>query len=139
MSNEKLSRLHTALVDARAGYKTAIEDAETAEIKALLQQVDAVHAAAHADIDKALLAHGEKPDEDGSYMSTVHRTVISVRAALTGIDENTLSSFASGEERIADLYDDAIEHEADPATADMLGYHKSRLAGMITRMKKVAA
>lgn len=139
MSNDKLAKLHTTLVDARAGYETAIKDAETTELKALFEQMFAIHGAAHADIDKALLAQGEKPDESGSFMSTVHKAVISVRSAVAGIDENSLSSFVSGEQRIAEQYDVAIEDERDAATVEMLQYHKSRLLGMITRMGQAAA
>jgi Domain of unknown function (DUF2383) len=46
-------------------------------------------------------------------MGTVHKTVISVRSATTGLDENSLSSFASGEERIIDKYDEALADAAE--------------------------
>ncbi|QKD05262.1 ferritin-like domain-containing protein [Mesorhizobium loti] len=139
MSKDKLSRLHTTLVDARAGYETAIDDAETAKLKAMFEQMFAIHGAAHSDIDKALVAKGEKPDESGSFMSTVHKAVISVRSAVTGVDENSLSSFVSGEQRIVEQYDEAIQDELDASTVAMLQYHKSRLLGMITRMQQNAA
>ena len=138
MSDHKLARLHTTLLDARSGYETAIDDAETAQTKALFEQMYAVHGAAHADLDKALLAHGDEPDESGSLMSTVHKAVISVRSAVTGIDENSLSSFVSGEQRIVEQYDEAIQDELDASTVAMLQYHKSRLLGMITRMQQAA-
>ena len=137
--HDELAKLHTTLVDALAGYETAIDDAETTGVKAIFEQMHAVHGAAHADIDKVLLAHGEEPDESGSFMATVHKAVISVRSAVTGVDENSLSSFVSGEQRIIEQYDDAIQHELDASTVAMLQYHKSRLLGMITRMQQNAA
>lgn len=139
MSHHKLSDLHTALVDAQSGYETAIDKAETPQVRAIFEQVRAVHGAAHADIDEALRAKGEMPDETGSFMSTVHKAVISVRSAVTGVDENALSSFVSGEERIVEYYDEAIREEQDAATAAMLHGHRDRLLAMIERMRQAEA
>ena len=53
-------------------------------------------------------------------MTTVHETVVSVRAAISVISEKTLPAFNSGEEEIAKFYDEAVE-EAGPnnRTTDM--------------------
>lgn len=81
-----LAALHTALVDARNGYEEAIRRAERPDLKAIFQRVKALHQDAHAELHQALLARGFTPDESGSFMSTVHRTVISVRSAVVGLD-----------------------------------------------------
>ena len=54
----------------------------------------------HSEIHAGLSKLGEKPDDSGSFMSTVHKTVISVRSAVTGLGSNALSSFVMGEEQI---------------------------------------
>jgi hypothetical protein len=55
----------------------------------------------HMELHQALVTAGEKPDENGSFMSVVHETVVGVRACLTGISKKTLPAFASGEENMS--------------------------------------
>ncbi len=131
-----LKSLHTALIDAMQGYEMAIESAESREIKTVFEEMRLNHRRAHADVDALLRAKGETPDESGSFMSTVHKTVIAVRSATTGLDYSSLKSFADGEERNLKAYDDAIQESAgDKLVVDKLTPHRHRLIGMIARMK----
>jgi uncharacterized protein (TIGR02284 family) len=142
MSNsfhEALAALHTAIVDAREGYLKAIEKADDQTVAATFRETRALHDAAHDDIHAALSAKGATPGDDGSFMGTVHKTVISVRSAVAGLDEGSLASFASGEENILEKYDDAIRDERDEGVAAMLRAHRQRLAGRIAEMKRLAA
>ena len=83
---------------------------------------------------------GEKPDESGSFMTTVHKTMTSARSAVTGINANALSPFISGEESIFEEYDEAIkEASADSATRDMLTGRRSGLSAQIAEMKSMKA
>src|SRR6201994_3702225 len=92
----------------------------------------------HVELHQTLLAAGETPDENGSFMTTVHETVIKVRAAITGISEKTLPAFISGEEEIAKLYDEAIE-EDEQRTLDLLVRQRTNLNAKIQEMKRLAA
>lgn len=138
MPNTSLAALHTAILDAREGYEKAIEKSDDAVATSLFKAMLAQHADAHADVHDALTRLGEKADESGSFMATVHKTVISVRAAVTGVDESTLKSFADGEERILERYDDALGEQADPATISTLKRHRARLADRIAEMREMA-
>ncbi|WP_293855213.1 DUF2383 domain-containing protein [uncultured Alsobacter sp.] len=139
MSDDALLSLHTALVDVREGYRTAIEKAEDPAVLAELRTVDGLHATAHADLDRILAARGDRPDEDGSLMGTVHKTVITARAAIVGLGEGSLDSFASGEENTLESYDDALRSEQDPTVKATLSQHRSALAAQVAKMKTVAA
>lgn len=141
MSNyESLKALHTALVDARAGYKEAESRADDPQVAAIFQEADAAHERAHGEIHDLLAGRGEKPDDGGSFMSTVHETVIAIRSAVTGLDDAALSSFASGEERILARYDDAIQESAGSEdVVSVLQHHRRKLSGLIARMKAAAA
>jgi len=138
--NEPLKSLHTKLLDAKNGYETAIADAETPEMKALFERIASLHERAHADVHAILLAKGEHPDESGSFLSLVHKTVITVRSATTGLDRASLPSFADGEERIIQAYDRAI---AELGTSDPSGgtlrMHRDALSAAIAEMKQLAA
>jgi uncharacterized protein (TIGR02284 family) len=137
MAAESLKKLHTDLVDNRNGYEEAVKDAEP-PLNAFFAEMVALKEKDHAELHGALSRLGEKPDEDGSFMSTVHKTVISVRAAVTGLGTNALSSFVMGEEQIVDAYDTALKDFAsDPEIVATLTRQKATLLTKIAQMKQM--
>ncbi len=138
-STDERKALHTALIDARRGYEEAVEDSDRPELTALFREMIALHNKHHAEVHGLLTTRGETPDDSGSFMSTVHKTVIGIRAAVTGLDENALSSFASGEERIVDQYDKAITEAQTGHGADVLTRQRDELTLKIAEMKRIAA
>ncbi len=135
MSENSLNELHTALVDAQEGYETAIKDADDETVRRLFERARDTHAEAHADIHEALAARQGEVEGEGSFMGTVHKTVIAVRAAVTGLDEKALGAFAEGEERILKAYDKAIADEPDGHVAEMLGRYREEVVGLIASFK----
>ena len=90
----------------------------------------------HQEIHHALSARGETPDESGSFMATVHKTMTSARSAVTGINAGALGPFISGEESILGEYDAAVEEASnDSATRDMLAKQKQGLFAKVAEMK----
>ncbi|MGJ5181455.1 ferritin-like domain-containing protein [Bradyrhizobium oligotrophicum] len=138
MTADSLKTLHTALVDARNGYQEAAKDADTPALKSLFAEMISLKERDHAELHDALTRLGETPDDSGSFMSTVHETVISVRAAVTGLGTNALSSFVSGEEQIVADYDDALKDCAgDPAITATLRRQRGTLLTKIAEMKQL--
>lgn len=105
---ETLTTLHTALIDSRNGYQEALDDAEGKGLTPLFQTMIALRDKDAAGLAQHLRQLGEPVDGEGSFMSTVHRTVISIRAVLTGLDNSILPALIDGEERIIGYYDDAV-------------------------------
>ena len=137
MAADSLKKLHTDLVDNRNGYEEAVKDAEL-PLKAFFAEMVALKEKDHAELHGALTRLGEKPDEDGSFMSTVHKTVISVRAAVSGLGTNALSSFVMGEEQIVDAYDTALKDFAsDPEIVATLTRQKATLLTKIAQMRQM--
>ncbi|MBY0611300.1 MAG: PA2169 family four-helix-bundle protein [Beijerinckiaceae bacterium] len=93
-----------------------------------------LHDRHHAEIHKLLLDAGEKPDENGSFMQTVHASIISLRASITGL-KSALSSFASGEGRIVAMYNEVLTDLQNPAVAAILIRQKFELQSRITDLK----
>ncbi len=135
MNADRLESLHTAILDAREGYSKAIEKAEQPDVRSLFSDIDAAHASAHADIHKALESEGEDADDSGSFMGSVHKTVIAVRSAVTGIDRDALGGFIDGEKRILGLYDEAIGEGRSTRIAAMLEHHRAALDDLVGRME----
>jgi uncharacterized protein (TIGR02284 family) len=137
--NGSLGSLHTALIDVSNGYDEAIRDAEQPELKAIFSRLKLAHERAHAELHNLLLARGLKPDDGGSFMSTVHKTIISVRSAVTGLNDEALSAFAEGEERIVEDYNRAIEgNRDDAAVVGLLERQKEALKDEIRVMRATA-
>jgi uncharacterized protein (TIGR02284 family) len=137
--NGSLASLHTALIDASNGYDEAIRDADQPELKAIFGRLKLAHEKAHAELHHLLLARGLKPDDGGSFMSTVHKTIISVRSAVTGLNDEALSAFAEGEERIVEDYNRAIEgNRDDAAVVGLLERQKEALKDEIRVMRATA-
>jgi uncharacterized protein (TIGR02284 family) len=108
-------------------------------MRSVFQDMIALHERSLAELRPELEARGQKPDDQGSFMTTVHETVISVRSAVTGLDENALGAFASGEERILKSYDAAIgESRADPRLGQILERQRDALRTRIEGMQSAA-
>ncbi len=131
-----LRSLHTSEIDARNGYQEALEDAEGKGMTLLFAQMIALHQDHADELAKELAVAGEKPDDSGSFMSTVHKTIMDVRALFDGLDESVLPGLIDGEKRNVGKYDDALKAaQAKPATAVLLGTQRDRIARKIAEME----
>lgn len=133
MANDELKKLHTAIIDAEHGYDEAAKDAETPALAEFFGQMSQLHQSHHDEIHRLLVSLGEKPDDDGSFMTSIHKGVISVRAAITGL-QSAIASFASGEEKLLERYNDAME-STEPTAGPILRRQKAALQAKIVEMK----
>ena len=140
MAADALKKLHTAMLDTREGYEVAERDAATRALVSLFGAMIELLTKDHEEIHRALAGMGEHPDDSGSFMETVHKTVTSVRAAVTDLDADALSPFISGEKNILEEYDAAIgEIEADATIRDMLIEQKVALMSKVAEMEAMKA
>jgi uncharacterized protein (TIGR02284 family) len=139
MAVECVKKLHTALVDTRGAYELALKDTEDAEVAGICREMISLRHSDHKQLHQSLILAGEVPDENGSFMSIVHETVIGVRAAISGISKKTLPAFASGEEDIITLYDEALAETSSHADiSDILTRQRDNLLKKIAAMKNLA-
>ena len=138
MTTDALKKLHTAMLDTREGYEVAEKNAETPALTELFGQMITLRSKDHQAIHSTLIDMGEHPDDSGSLMAVVHKSVTSVRAAVAGISSDALSPFISGEEQIAKAYDAAIdEASANAAVRDMLIDQQTALLAKIAEMMAI--
>ena len=83
---DALSTLHTTLVDSRNGYEEALKDAGKSGLVTLFEEMVALRQQTSIELEPLLLRSGATPDDNGSFMSTVHRTIISFQSMLTDLD-----------------------------------------------------
>jgi uncharacterized protein (TIGR02284 family) len=140
MAPESLKKLHTALVNTRAAYELAFKDTDDEEVGRICKEMISLRHTDHQELHQSLILAGEVPNENGSFMSVVHETVVGVRAALTGISKKTLPAFVSGEENIVEEYNDALrEASEEPNLTEVLTRQKKNLLAKITEMRKLRA
>jgi uncharacterized protein (TIGR02284 family) len=132
---DQLKSLHTASIDARNGYQEALEDAEGRGLTPLFRDMIAVHDRHASELGTALTAAGQKPDNGGSFMSTVHRTIMSVRSLFDGLDESVLPGLIDGEERNVGKYDDAMKLGFPASLSSHLTTQRAELVEKIAAMK----
>lgn len=137
---DALKNLHASLVDTRHGYEEACKDGPEPDLLPTLERMTVMHAAAASQIAAMLAALGAPADDQGSFMSTVNRAVIGLRALITGLGENILPALASGEEVNIAKYDAVLASaELGPSHRAVILAQRDALESAIARMKSTAA
>jgi uncharacterized protein (TIGR02284 family) len=132
---EELKSLHTQLVDSLEGYQAALEELKDPKVSALVSGMVTMRSSHHRQLDRCLHAMGEQPDESGSFMSNVHRTIIKIRSVFTGVDENIIPGLIDGDSRILEQYRETIRAGDRPDAVEMLQKQSSELAQKIHEME----
>jgi uncharacterized protein (TIGR02284 family) len=102
----------------------------------LFREMIALHARHADELGDQLRAQGEVANDDGSFMSTVHRTVIGIRSLFGGLGESVLPGLIDGEKRNVSHYDDVLRDETLPAaTRDLLLRQRAQLETVIAGMQ----
>jgi uncharacterized protein (TIGR02284 family) len=106
---DHLKSLHTGAIDSRNGYQEALKDAEGHGLTPLFREMISLHEQNATELAQQLVGAGEQPNNDGSFMTTVNRTIMSVRSLFGGLGESVLSGLIDGEKRNIGRYDSALK------------------------------
>lgn len=101
-----IANAHTRTVDALAGYETMVEKAEPEFLPTATRFRD-MHERHASHLSAMLANNGRTPDDDGSFMATVNRMVVSTRAFFDEIDEDVMKQIRDGEEWVTEALADA--------------------------------
>ena len=130
-----LRSLHTGAIDARNGYREALEDAEGKGMTPLFRDMVALHEGNASELAGELAKAGEKPDEKGSFMSVVHETIMDVRSLFNGLDESVLPGLIDGEQRNVAKYDAALNDAKPGEISSLLMAQRRKLVQKIAEME----
>ena len=135
---DSLKTLHTGLVDTRHGYEEALGDAHGEGLSPLFRRMVALHADGARAVAELLLARGVAVDDEGSFMSTVHRRVMDVRSMITGLGANIAPALIDGEQHNFSKYDAALGSSGLGASErETLGAHRARLTDAVADMRRL--
>lgn len=134
---DHLKTLHTSAIDARNGYREALKEAEGKGMTPLFRDMIDLHEANAAELARELNRADEIPDDAGSFMSTVHETIMDIRSLFGGLDKSVLPGLIDGEKRNLSRYDDALSSKANPPEpiAALLTSQRGRIAQKIAEME----
>ena len=133
---DHLKSLHTSAIDARNGYQEALKDAEGKGMTPLFREMMALHEANAGELASELMKANELPNEKGSFMTVVHKTVMDVRSLFNGLDESVLPGLIDGEKRNVSRYDEALKPGAAPTNvASLLARQRDGLLKKIAFME----
>ena len=96
----------------------------------------ALHERNADELARELAEAGESPDDRGSFMTIVHKTIMDARSLFNELDESVLPGLIDGEKRNVSKYDDALKDTKISADIiNQLAIHRGRIAQKITQME----
>ena len=133
---DHLKSLHTSAVDARNGYQGALEEAKGKGMTALFRDMMALHQNNADELARELTKANQIADEEGSFMTVVHKTIMDIRSLFNGLDQSVLPVLIDGEKRNVVKYDDALKDAKTPRDlASLLTAQRGKIAQKIARME----
>jgi uncharacterized protein (TIGR02284 family) len=133
---DHLKSLHTSAVDARNGYQEALEDAKGKGMTALFRDMMALHQDNADELARELIKGNQIADEEGSFMTVVHKTIMDIRSLFNGLDQSVLPGLIDGEQRNVAKYDDALKDVKTPGdVASLLTAQRGKIAQKIAEME----
>jgi uncharacterized protein (TIGR02284 family) len=133
-----LTSLHTHAIDARNGYEEALDDADGKGLTGLFRDMIALHTKNADELAVEITKRGESASDDGSFMTTIHRTIMSIRSLFNGLGDSVLPGLIDGEERNVSSYRETLERSDVPADVRVLLQTQcERLESAIQTMKQI--
>jgi uncharacterized protein (TIGR02284 family) len=127
---DHLKSLHTCAIDARNGYQEALKQADGKGMTPLFREMMELHERNAAELARALARDNEVADEEGSFMTVVHQTIMDVRSMFDGLEESVLPGLIEGEKRNVSKYHDAIlSARTRPIIANFLATQRDGIVG----------
>ncbi|MGV3703739.1 MAG: ferritin-like domain-containing protein [Arcticibacter sp.] len=142
MENEKsignLKHLLSICNDGKEGYKTAAEDADSAELKTLFSMYSIQRAEYEMQLKKAIHQLGGDPDNDtGGPVGALHRVWMDIKTAFTKNDDKAiLNACVTGEESALEAYDKELQDPGiSPEIIEILSVQRNGVADCLKNIE----
>ncbi len=123
-ATRELLTLQRRSADALAGFQKMVEKAEP-EFRPVVERFRALHDRHNAALTAMLIRHGQEPDAEGSFMGSLNKAMVSLRALFDEIDGSSMDSIRKGEEPVLEAFEDALAAPGLPP-ADALDLRELR-------------
>lgn len=133
---DHLKSLHTSAIDARNGYQEALEDAKGRGMTPLFHDMIALHQGTAGELARELTKANQIADDEGSFMTVVHKTIMDIRSLFNGLGPSVLPGLIDGEKRNISKYDDALKDAKMPRdVAGLLTAQRGKIAQKVAEME----
>jgi uncharacterized protein (TIGR02284 family) len=129
-SLDSLIDLHTSSVDTLRGFQKMAEKAEPS-FRPVVEGFCAMHIRHAARLDTMVREMGGVPDADGSFMGTVNRAVVTLRATFDDIDADLMDNIRNGEETVLAAFDRAMQTSLPQGHVQALTQMRAELSAML--------
>jgi uncharacterized protein (TIGR02284 family) len=129
--------LHISSVDALRGYQKMVEKAEPA-FRPVVERFSALHTRHVARLDVMVREMGGVPDADGSFMGSINRAVVTLRAMLDAVDADVMDNIRDGEEHVFAAFDRAVQASLPQGHRQALTDMRAELSALLTETADIA-
>ncbi|QEG36914.1 PA2169 family four-helix-bundle protein [Bythopirellula goksoeyrii] len=106
----KLQMLHQANIDSAKGFEEAAKDVENAKLAADFRSWSEERSKQAQELASLIEINEGEVDREGSWLGDLHRSYISLKAAITSDDEHAVLAEAErGEDHIKGAYEEVLE------------------------------
>ncbi|UAB80205.1 PA2169 family four-helix-bundle protein [Marixanthomonas sp. SCSIO 43207] len=125
--------------DAEKGFKKAMEDAESQDLKRFLKTQALQRNRFATELDKEIRDLNETPKESGSTTGTLHRTWIELKSAVSGNDdEAVLEECIRGEKASLEEYENTLKENRFPQQLQvLLDSQLAEIKGTVAKVKSL--
>lgn len=118
---EALQDLIQINIDSQKGFSEAAEQIEDANLANLFFEMAKTRAGLADELKSHVEYSGERPRNEGTFLATLHRTWLDIRAKINGGDPiAVLVEAEKGEDHIKAAYEEALRNTAGSAVNDLL-------------------
>jgi uncharacterized protein (TIGR02284 family) len=134
-----LRGLLTRLADAQEGYLEGAQLADKPAVATLMKTLADTHGAHLHELTEAMARRGMDAGDPGSAMALVHKTILNLRALLSGLDEKVIPGIVDGERRIVGAYDEVIVRAgaSDESLLARLTTQRATVARCVTDLERM--
>lgn len=122
--------LHTRSLDTLEGFEKMVDKAVTS-FRPTAERFRALHENHVIQLEGMVRDCGGIPDDDGSFMATVNRAVVSLRATFDDIDTDVMVQIRSGEDNLLAAFDRALAAPLPNPDQQSVTRMRAELAGLL--------
>lgn len=127
---DRIAEVHTRVLDVIAGFEKLSEKAEPG-FKPVADAFLATHQKHEAELAIYLRKMGRDPNDDGSFFSTVNRSLIEIRSWFEDVADNVMDRVQEGEKHVLYGYEQARDTGQTIEANAMLSYHMEQINALL--------
>jgi len=127
-TQEAVQDLIQANLDSESGFREVAGEVDDPQLSQLFVRMAETRKELARDLQAHVLMDGERPRLDGSWLASLHRTWVDIRAKVSGGDPAVLLTEAErGEDYIKAAYEDVLKRTAGSALNDLLQHQYAEI------------